>query len=88
MQYEIKPNLKRLLKKILKKDKVLYNQTIKKIQEIIESKNIDHYKNLKNPLQEYKRIHIIGPFVLIFKYLKKENKLIFCELNHHDNIYK
>ena len=88
MQYEIKPNLKRTLNKISKKDKTLYNRTIKKIQEIINSKNIDHYKNLKSPLQEYKRIHIIGPFVLIFKHIKEENKLIFSELNHHDYIYK
>ncbi len=49
--YEIKPSLRKILKKVSKKDKAAYEQILKKIEEIIDSQDIDHYKNLKKPLQ-------------------------------------
>lgn len=86
--YEIKPSLKRILKKISKKDKSAYEQILKKIEEIINSQDINHYKNLKKPLQEFKRVHIKASFVLTFKYIKSEEKVIFYHFGHHDNIYR
>lgn len=83
-EFLIEKGLKRKLKKIVKP---LYNSTIKKFEDILNSKDIDHYKNLKKPLQNFKRVHIKGSFVLIFKYLEQEDKILFYELDHHDNIY-
>ena len=42
--YEVMPELQRILNKLSKKDKVIYRQVIKKIEEIIE--NPQHYKPL------------------------------------------
>lgn len=85
---EIKPNLRRILNKILKKDKITYEQVLKKIEEIINSPNKKHYKNLRHDMKEFKRVHIKGSFVLIFK-VDEENELIsFEDLQHHDKIYK
>ena len=86
--YEIKPSLKRILKKISKKDKISYEQILKKIEEIINSKDVNHYKNLKRPLQEFKRVHIKTSFVLTFKYIESEDKIIFYHFGHHDEIYR
>ena len=61
---------------------------MKKIKEAVECENVKHYKNLRYPLQELKRGHVRGPFVLTFKYLKSEDKIIFYDFDHHDNIYK
>jgi len=65
-------NLDRILLKLSKKNKELFEQVIKKIEEVINSYNIEHYKNLRRDLKDYKRIQV-GSFVLVFKYNRKEN---------------
>lgn len=84
--YEIKPSLQKILNKLLKKDKKLYKQVLKKIDEIINSKSIKHYKDLKYNLKGFKRVHI-GHFVLIFKFNKNNNLISFEDFEHHDKIY-
>lgn len=85
--YEIKPSLKDILKKLSKKDKKLYERILIKINEIINSYNIEAYKNLRHNLKDFKRVHL-GSFVLIFKFEKSSNKIIFENFGHHDKIYK
>lgn len=84
--YEIKPSLQRVLKKLLKKNKDLYKQVLKKIQEVINSKSIKHYKNLRYDLKEFKRIHI-GHFVLVFKHNLNLDLISFIDFDNHDKIY-
>ncbi len=85
-QYDVLPLLSKKLQKLSKKDKSFYEQTLNKMDEIIHSENVEHYKNLQNKLKEYKRVHI-GSFVLLFKYDKTDNKIIFTNIEHHDNAY-
>ncbi len=85
--YELKPSLKKVLRKLFKKDKETHKQIFTKIEEILNCGNIDHYKNLRKPLQDFKRVHIKSSFVLIFKYIKPEDKVVFFDLGHHDRIY-
>jgi len=85
--FSIEENLKKKLSKLSKKDKVMYDAIMKKFEEIIACNDVNHYKNLRRPLQNFKRVHVKSSFVLIFKYIKSENKVIFYELDHHDNIY-
>jgi len=86
-EFETKPELEKILKKLIKKDKKLYEQIIKKIQEIIGCYDLEHYKNLRYNMKDSKRVHI-GHFVLIFSYDKKRNFVSFEYFDHHDNIYK
>lgn len=86
-KFEIKPQLDKILKKLLKKDKNLYEQILKKIEEIVNSSDVEHYKNLKHDMKECKRVQI-GHFVLIFSFIKKNNFISFEDFDHHDNIYK
>ncbi|MBS3162547.1 addiction module toxin RelE [Candidatus Woesearchaeota archaeon] len=83
MKYEIHPDLDELLTKLSKKDKSLFEQILKKIADICNS-DINHYKNLKKPLQNYKRVHI-GHFVFLFKV--ENETIIFRYFDHHDKIY-
>ena len=69
-------------------DIVLFNAVMRKIYEVVESENPEHYKNLKKPMNEYKRVHVRGSAVLLFKYNKKNQIIYFSRLDHHDNIYK
>jgi len=84
--YEIKPDLRNVLDKLLKKDKTRYEQVIKKIEEIINSEDVEHYKNLRSPLQHLKSVHI-GHFVLVFSADKSSKKIMFENYKHHDEIY-
>jgi YafQ family addiction module toxin component len=84
---EIEKKLQDTLKKIFKKDRKKYKIIWKKINEILVCSNVEHYKNLKFPLNEFKRVHIDSNFVLIFKYNKSEDIVLFYDLDHHDKIY-
>jgi len=83
---EIKPFLQKISNKLSKKDKKLYLQILKKIEEIVNSYGVEHYKNLKHDLKEFKRVHI-GHFVLVFKFDNSENKIYFEDFDYHDKIY-
>jgi len=54
-EFSIEEDLKKNLSKISKKDKILYNAIMKKIEEILTCEDVNHYKNLKKPLQDFKR---------------------------------
>ena len=86
LDYKISKNLDRILLKLSKKDKELYEQILKKIYEIVNSFDIEHYKNLKQNLKEFKRVHL-GKFVLVFRFDKKEKIVYFADFDHHDKIY-
>ena len=84
--YEILPNLISILNKLSKKDKVLYEQVFKKIKEVINSSDVEHYKNLRHDLKDCKRVQI-GHFVLVFRFDRTNNTIYFEDFDHHDNIY-
>jgi len=79
---EFSEEFERSMKKLKKKDIVLFSQIQKKLIEIVE--NPGHYKPLKNVLAGFRRIHF-GSFVLIFKMEGDIIKII--SLDHHDNSY-
>ncbi len=85
--YRISKNLDKILRKLFKKDNVTYEQLMKKINEVINSSDIEHYKNLRYDMKDRKRVHV-GHFVLVFKFNKIENLIEFDDFDHHDNIYK
>ena len=84
--YEIEPSLQKILNKLSRKDRQLYEQVLKKVEEVINSFDAEHYKNLRYDMKDRKRAHI-GHFVLVFKFIKQENKMIFVDFDHYDNIY-
>lgn len=86
-EFEIDKGLKRILKKLYKKDRKRYEIVYSKIDEILKTEYVEHYKNLRSPLNDFKRVHIDSSFVLVFKYSKSEDKVIFYNLDHHDKIY-
>ena len=87
-EYEISLKLKKILKKLVKKDRLRYEAALKKIDEICSSQDIEHYKNLAYDLKEFKRVHILSHFVLVFKFDKKAARISFEDLQHHDDIYR
>ena len=86
-EFEIKPELDKKLVKLSKKDKAMYEAVMKKIDEIVSSDDIEHYKNLRQDMKDSKRVQI-GHFVLVFSYDKAKDFVSFEDYDHHDNIYK
>ncbi len=82
--YEISDELKSILKKLQKRDKTKYEAVIKKIEEIVNSSDPHHYKNLRYDMKDSKRVHV-GHFVLIFRVAK--DKIYFDDYDHHDKVY-
>ena len=87
-KYFIEEKLSKKISIFFKKDKRRCRALMKKIEEIVSSDDINHYKNLKKPLNDFKRVHIDAHFVLVFMYDKNEDVVYFYDLDHHDNIYK
>jgi len=87
-KHEIKPSLRDIFKKLSKKDKVAYEQILKKIEEIINCEDPESYKNLRSPMQHLKAVHIKKSFVIVFSYDKQNDFLYFIDYDHHDNIYR
>ena len=58
---------------------------MKKAEEIIQ--NPDYYKNLRAPLQNWKRVHIDRHFVLTFSVDEETKTITLEDFYHHDNIY-
>lgn len=87
-KFDIEKKLHKVLQKLYKKDIKKYEILWKKIDEIVNFESLEHYKNLRAPLNNFKRVHVGKSFVLVFKYDKTNDKIIFYDFEHHDNIYK
>ncbi len=86
-EFEIKPELDKKLVKLYKKDKSRYEAIMKKIDEVLNSGDVEHYKNLRYDMKDSKRVQI-GHFVLVFSYDKAKDFVSFEDYDHHDNIYE
>lgn len=86
-KFRFSEKLEEVLIKLSKKDRALYEQLRKKIDEVVNSYDVEHYKNLRYNMKDSKRVHI-GHFVLVFQYNKTADMLSFDDFDHHDNIYK
>ena len=88
--YDYSDEVEEALVKIGKKDKTKSEIILKKIEEIVQRNQttIEYYKNLRNELSDYKRVHVAKSFVIMFKVYKKENFILFDKIKHHDDAYK
>lgn len=59
---------------------------VKKSEEIVIDPH--RYKNLKVPLNHWKRVHIDKHFVLAFSINETAKTVILEDYDHHDKIYK
>ena len=85
--HNISDVLRAKLEKLSKKDKILAKIFYKKVQEIInrDEKTINAYKNLRSPLNEYKRIHLTGNYILLFAIDGKH--VTFVDIRHWDDVF-
>ena len=80
----IEPKLQKELKKLRKKNISLLEAVYNKMNEIVQ--NPHHYKPLRKPLQNQRRVHI-GKYVLVFQINEAERTVEFLRFKHHDEAY-
>jgi len=88
--FDLSEELKSKVRVLAKKDKKTAGALNKKIRQIAGSDDteIEHYKNLRYGLSEYKRAHVAKSFVLLFRVFKEKKFILFDKFGHHDDIYK
>jgi len=82
----IKESLDKKFKKLQKKDQEMLRLIYRKVQDILDDPS--RFKPLRKPLQNKRRVHIGGSFVLIYEVNEKEKTVTLLDFDHHDNIYK
>ena len=82
----IKEKLDKKFKKLQKKDKEMLRLIERKVEEVLE--NPYRFKPLRKPLQNKRRVHIGGAFVLVYEVNEKERMVTLIEFEHHDHVYK
>ncbi len=76
-----------VLRKLKRKDSVLFVAVQKKIKQIVSCDEIfiQHLKNLRYDSSEFKRVQV-GSFVLFFRI--EGDKIVFECFKHHDKAYR
>jgi mRNA-degrading endonuclease RelE of RelBE toxin-antitoxin system len=87
-EFSIEQRLEENIRRLFRKDRATYDALMNKIREILNCENVNHYKNLKKPLQHLKRVHVRGSFVLTFRYNQREDEVVFYDFDHHDKVYQ
>ena len=82
----VKESLDRKFKKLKKKDREILILIDRKVQEILDDPY--RFKPLRKPLQNKRRVHVGGSFVLIYDVNEDEKIVTLLDFDHHDNIYK
>ncbi|MBA7696242.1 hypothetical protein ES703_104885 [subsurface metagenome] len=82
----VKESLDKKFKRLRKKDKEMLRFINRKVQDILEDPY--RFKTLRKPLQNKRRVHVGGSFVLIYEINEKEKIVTLFDFDHHDNIYK
>ena len=83
-ELEISEKCQQDVKKHAKKNKPLEDALTKAISKIAE--NPEQFKPLRAPLQNMRRVHVLGSFVLVYEV--RGNIVRLLRFAHHDEAYK
>ena len=83
--YVLRKSVEKIFFKLAKRNPKQLKIIKKKLKEILRDPH--RYKNLRVPLQRFKRVHINKHFVLVFSIDEENKKVILEDYEHHDKIY-
>ncbi len=83
-QLAIKEGLDKKFKKLQQKNKELLRLINRKVQDILVDPH--RFKPLRKPLQNKRRVHVGGVFVLVYEVNEGEKLVTLLDFDHHDNI--
>jgi YafQ family addiction module toxin component len=80
-----RPHLDKIFRQLEKKNPKQLEIIFNKVEELVLDPH--RYKNLRWPLNHWKRVHIDKHFVLTFSIDEKTKTITLEDYNHHDKIY-
>jgi YafQ family addiction module toxin component len=83
---ELRAHVVKIFEKIAKKDRVQEQAIKNKLKQILEDPY--RFKPLHAPMQNMRRVHILGSFVLVYSIRESDKTVIVEDYDHHDNVYK
>ncbi len=83
-QVVVEEEVKEVVLKFIKKDKVKYEYFAKKVKQLAD--NPYHGKPLQNVLKGKWRVHL-GEYVLIYSVNEEQKVITLLKLEHHDKVY-
>ena len=81
---EIGDQCQKDIKRLIRKNKTLEIALEKAIKKVLD--NPEHFKPLRWPLENTRRVHVLGSFVLVYEI--KGNVVRLLRFVHHDEAYK
>jgi len=82
---EVLPSCEKEIKKLCKKNRELGEALRKKMEQVLG--NPYHFKPLKKPLQNRRRVHVFHSFVLTYKIDEAKKSVVLVAFKHHDDAY-
>jgi YafQ family addiction module toxin component len=73
------------MRKLCRRNAVLEGALRKKIGQALETPH--HFKPLRKPLQNTRRVHILNCFVLIYEIIEETKSVRLLKFSHHDDAY-
>ena len=83
---EFKVGVERTLQNLAKKNRKEMEIIEKKIAQILMDPY--HFKSLRKPMANKRRVHIVNSMVLVYKIDEARKTVVIHDYDHHDNIYK
>ncbi len=83
---KIKEGVDKTFSKLAKKNRKQLALINSKLQRILD--NPYHFKSLRAPMQNKRRVHIDKSFVLVYEIDEDRKTVILLDYDHHDNVYK
>ena len=82
---EFSERCRKEMKKLCAKNSNLEEALRKKIAQILEMPH--HFKPLRKPLQNKRRVHVLNCFVLIYEISEETKTVRLLRFSHHDDAY-
>jgi YafQ family addiction module toxin component len=82
---ELSVDCRKEIRKLCKKNKTLETALKKKIELILEKPH--HFKPLRKPLQNKRKVHVLNCFVLIYEIVEESKIVRLLRFSHHDDAY-
>lgn len=82
----LRKQAEKTFEKIAKKDPPQEKALKNKLKQIVEDPY--RFKPLRAPLQNLRRVHVFGSFVLIYSIQEHEQTVTVEDYDHHDAIYR
>ncbi len=82
---EYSPECKKEIKKLCSKNQPLQEAFKKKLMQVLE--NPHHFKPLKKPLNNCRRVHVLNCFILLYEIIEEQKSVRLLKFSHHDGAY-